>query len=260
MPVTDILARTLFAWQRNLVFARRPLSLIKGISTQLDDVERWWLQTEEGPVEAWFLHARAEASRPGGAVIFSHGNAEVIDQWPDLLRCYLEWGVSVLLPEYRGYGRSAGKPSQATAVSDALAFWDRLAAQPGIDPDRIVLQGRSLGGGVACAVAAERPPAALILQSTFTSIWDVAKRWGAPRALILDHFDSLKLVSTLDRPMLIVHGTQDRLIPVKHAHALHAAAPRSKLLLYEADHNDCPPDWSDYTRQVKTFLQEADIL
>lgn len=95
MSVTDYLAGTLFAWQRNLVFARRPLSLIRGISTQLEDIERWWLQTDEGPVETWFLRAKAAVAKQGAAVIFSHGNAEVIDQWPGLLRCYLEWGVSV---------------------------------------------------------------------------------------------------------------------------------------------------------------------
>lgn len=88
----------------------------------------------------------------------------------------------------------------------------------------------------------------------------MAKRYGAPRALILDRFECLKLVSTLDRPLLIVHGTQDRLIPVTHAHALNAAARRSKLLLYEAGHIDCPLDWSEYTDKVKAFLQDSCIV
>lgn len=260
MGLAGLVAKTLFGWQRSLVFPRHLARHRATAVAHGAEIERWWVSTDQGDVEAWFMAAPERHTKPGGAVIFAHGNAEVIDQWPHLLGCYLDWGMSVLLPEYRGYGRSAGTPSQDNIVGDVVQFWDKLVRRPHVDPSRIVLHGRSLGGGVACAVASKRTPAALVLQSTFTSISTVARRYGAPKALILDPFDNLDYVASSDRPMLIIHGTADRLIPVSHAHALHAAAARSKLLLYEADHNDCPPNWADYVIELEEFLRETRIL
>ncbi|HSA24403.1 MAG TPA: hypothetical protein P5076_23280, partial [Myxococcota bacterium] len=96
-----------------------------------------------GEVEAWFLPGRgASADRPGPLVVFTHGNAELIDDWPRMLAPYRELGVSVLLPEYRGYGRSAGHPSQALLVEDALYFLEAALARPDVDRDRVVYHGR----------------------------------------------------------------------------------------------------------------------
>ena len=82
-----------------------------------------------------------------------------------------------------------------------------------------------------------------------------------PRFLVSDPFDNLATVSRLDRPLLIVHGARDGLIPHAHAERLHAAAPRSRLVTYpNADHNDCPPDWEVFWRQVREFLGEAGLL
>ena len=227
----------------------------------LRGLERLWHESDEGRVEAWFLPGDGvSAQSPGPVVVFAHGNAELIEQWPEVLEPYRRMGVSLLLPEYRGYGRSAGTPSERAIRDDLLAFFQRLVDRPDVDAGRIVLHGRSLGGGAVCALAAEHTPAALILQSTFTSVPDVARRWLVPRLLLPDRFESLPIVRRLDCPVLVVHGRRDRVVPFSHGQVLAQASPRARLVSYDADHNDCPPDWDSFWAEVAAFLREARIL
>lgn len=223
----------------------------------VDNLHRMWLKTNQGDVESWLiLGDGVSAESPGPVVVFAHGNAELIEYWPEQLAPYLRMGVSVYLPEYRGYGRSAGTPSERAITDDFVRFHDLLVARPEVDGSRIAYHGRSLGGGAVCQLASHRPPAALILMSTFTSVCDIAKRYMVPRRLWLDPFDSLPVVQRLGVPTLIVHGHRDTLIPVEHARSLHRAAPGSRLVLYDADHNDCPPDWTPFWNEVRSFLAE----
>jgi fermentation-respiration switch protein FrsA (DUF1100 family) len=219
--------------------------------------ETWWLETDVGAVEARFLPGLgASAEHPGPLVVFSHGNGELIDYWVADLAPYLQAGFNVLLPEYRGYGRSAGRPSQKGIVHDSLAFLDRALARPEVDPARLVFHGRSLGGGVACALAAVRPPTALVLQSTFSSLALMAwQSMRVPRLLVLDPFDNAGVVSRLDVPLLVVHGRHDEVIPYAQGQALAAAAPKGRLLTLECGHNDLPMD-SVFWQEVLGFLDE----
>lgn len=216
----------------------------------------------DGAVEGWLLPGQGVSTKtPGPALIFAHGNGEVIDHWPEVLGQFRRMGISVLLPEYRSYGRTPGKPSQQAITEDFVRFYDLLAARPEVDRARIVFMGRSLGGGVVCALAAERPPAAMILMSTFTSVVKLARRYLVPRFLVRDPFDNLKIVSGLRCPLVIFHGRQDHLIPFTHAEKLHEAAPQSKLVAYDdADHNDCPSDWAHFWGEVQRFLTRAGII
>ena len=170
---------------------------------------------------------------------------------------YRKRGVSVLLPEYRGYGRSAGSASQAGITADFIRFHDLLAARKEVDASRIIFHGRSLGGAVVCALAERRKPAAIILQSTFTRFTDMTSKYFVPSFLVLDPFDSLSVISEFDGPVLVVHGRHDSLIPHSHGQALAAAAARGRLVSYDSDHNNCPPDWNDFWAQVDVFLDEA---
>jgi hypothetical protein len=223
--------------------------------------EALWCSTPAGPVEAWWLPGRGvSAARPGPWVVFLHGNGERIEDWPELLAPYRALGVSVLLPEYRGYGRSAGVPSEAGIVADVVAFVDVVAARPEVDASRMVLHGRSIGGGVACDVARVRRPAALVLSSTFTSIADMAAGMWIPRRLVPQSFDNVACLRELDVPVLVVHGERDRLIGVAHAHALASAAKHAELVLYCADHNDCPPTRSTFWSDVERLLVRAGVL
>lgn len=250
------------ALQRRIVFPRHLAGPALPPGPALAGVERLWITSDEGPVEAWLLLGAGRSARqPGPAVIFAHGNAELIEDWPQRLAPYRRQGISVLLPELRGYGRSAGSPSQAAIGADFRAFYDRLAARPDVDARRIVLHGRSLGGGVVCALAAQRPAAALILMSTFTSVRAIARTFGLPGFVVLDPFDNLSVVQRFGGPTLIVHGGRDQLIPAQHGQQLQRAARHGRLLLYpQADHNDCPPDWASFWPEVWSLLQRAAVL
>jgi len=142
-------------------------------------VQRIWLEKDQGPVEGWLLQGLGVAAeKPGPAVLIAHGNRELIDFYLDRARAYRRMGFTVLLAEYRGYGRSAGAPSRQRIAADFERFFDRLASLPFVDAKRIVFHGRSLGGAVLSELSRQRPPAALIVESTFTSIKAMAH--GAP--------------------------------------------------------------------------------
>lgn len=253
--------RAVLALQRLVLFPRFALRAEPDAGARVRGLERIWHDSPEGRVEAWFLPGDGvSAAAPGPVVVFAHGNGELIEHWPELLAPYRRMGVSVLLPEYRGYGRSAGAPSEAAIREDFLAFHARLVARPDVDPRRVVLHGRSLGGGAVCTLAERHAPAALILMSTFTSVADVARAWLVPRALITDRFESLPVVRRLDCPILVVHGRRDRVVPFAHGRTLAEASRRGRLVPFDADHNDCPPDWAPFWREIAAFLGEAGVL
>jgi hypothetical protein len=151
-------------------------------------------------------------------------------------------GLDVLLFDYRGYGRSTGRPSEPGTYRDARAARSVLLARPDVDPDRVLYLGESLGGAVALALALEHPPAGLVLMSTFTSVRDMARRHYpmVPPALVPDAYPSLRRVRELGAPLLVVHGERDEIVPLLHAEALFEAAPDPKQLhiLDGVGHND----------------------
>ena len=226
------------------------------------DVETLWLETPAAKVEAWFIPGDGvDAEHPGPAVIYAHGNGELIDLWQHDLRAYRDRGISVLLPEYRGYGRSTGSPTQAGITADLIPFHDRLAARPDVDADRIVFHGRSVGGGAVAALAGHRPPRAMILESTFTSVAPLARRFLVPWFLVRDRFDTLAALRQYEGPMLIIHGTQDEVVPVSHARELAQAAENSRLVIYEdMTHNSGPPSERAYWAEIEAFLRDAEVL
>jgi pimeloyl-ACP methyl ester carboxylesterase len=247
--------------QRLVVFPRYLVQRPPDDPPAVPGLERLWLEIDGGRVEAFFLPGKGvDADHPGPALIFAHGNGELIDYWPELLAPYREMGVSVLLPEYRGYGRSDGSPSEEAIASDFERFYHRLAERADVDSSRIVFHGRSLGGGVACALAARQRPAALILTSTFTSIRAMAKRYLVPGSLIRDPFDNVNVISSLDRPILIGHGDADRTVPISHARTLYAAAPDAQLLVEPGSGHDYPREPEVFFNEVESFLHGAGVL
>lgn len=212
-----------------------------------------WLGPEAN-VEAWFMRPYSiEHAFP--VVIFTHGNGELIDYWTGPFTQALSSGVGVMLVEYPGYGRSGGKPSQVSITQAVVAAYDFVIAQAGVDREAIVAHGRSLGGGAACALAAERPLSALVLESSFTSVRDMASRFGFPGALVVDPFDNLEVVASLEIPVLVLHGERDKLIPVSHGEAL-AAAAETELVRRDCGHDDCPFSWPI----VESFLADHGLL
>ena len=248
----------LHAFARSMIFPRHMVAVPRG-EPNVPGLDRQWIESPQGPVELWILPGRdVDADRPGPAVVFAHGNGELIDFWPEILEPYRALGVTVVLPEYRGYGRSAGDPSEAAIRDDLRAVVERLRTDPRIDAERLVYHGRSLGGGAIGTVLATHPPRALVLESTFTSVPDVAT-W-APRFLVPDHFATLEALADFPGPTLVVHGTRDEVVPVAHARRLAAARSSIELVLYEAGHNDLPPPGSDYWHRLEDFLRRAGVL
>jgi pimeloyl-ACP methyl ester carboxylesterase len=251
----------LSGFQRRLFFPGQFQEASPEAGEDIPGLERWWHDGGQGPVEAWFLPGQqVSAHRPGPAVIFAHGNAELIDDWPGQLEHYGRLGVSVLLPEYRGYGRSAGAPSQKNITKDFIAFYDRLVARPDVDGQRIIYHGRSLGGGVLCALALSRPPAALILMSTFTSLVDVVRdNVPLPSWLISDPFDNMATLRSYQGPALIIHGRHDELIAPAQAER-NAATLGTQVIWHDAGHNDWLEHWPSAQREIESFLRHEGVL
>ncbi len=250
----------LFLAQRQVLFPRGMIPAPPPVDLAALGIERIWLETGFGKVEAWYVPPAAGGPAPCPAVIFAHGNGELIDFWPPELKRFSQMGMGLLLVEYPGYGRSAGSPSQEAIAETFTRAYDRLAARADVDPGRIVFFGRSLGGGAVCDLVRTRPAAALILMSCFKSVRAFAPRYLAPPFLIRDPFDNLEAVKGFNGPVLVVHGRFDEIIPFGHGQALHAAAPNGKLIVYEAGHNDCPPEWPVFWRDLEEFLRGHRIL
>lgn len=253
---------TLFVLQDALIF---PRDLVPpGLAQPPAEVEVLWHVADDGSrVPAWL--ASPEDGWPGQplpALVFWHGNGEVIDYLlgDPLVAWARRHGLAVLLVEYRGYGQAGGTPSESALVADGLAFVRQLEARPEIDAARLVFAGRSLGGGIACGVAAQRRPAALILLSTFTSLRAVARHYLAPGWLVRHPFASDRIVPELAAagvPILITHGSLDRVVPASHGRQLHALAPGSTYLEQPADHNDFPVDRAEFERTLEQFAPSA---
>jgi pimeloyl-ACP methyl ester carboxylesterase len=254
VPVIAVVAWVGAAWalQRSVLFPAPPASSVSPAAAR-PEVETVHLGPDS--VESWFLRARG-VTGPAPVIIFTHGNGELIDHWIDVFAALAREGVSVLLVEYPGYGRSGGAPSEKSITRAMLAAWDTLAARPDVDSDRIIAWGRSVGGGAACALAAHRELSSLVLESSFTGIRPLVRRFGIVGPLVRDPFDNLQVVSSFDRPLLVIHGERDRIIPVEHGIALDRAARDSELVLLPCGHNDCP--WQG--PRVLEFLRRRGLL
>jgi fermentation-respiration switch protein FrsA (DUF1100 family) len=180
-------------------------------------------------------HVRAPS--PRALVVVCHGNAGNIAHRVAIAELFARAGLDTLLFDYRGFGRSEGRPSEEGLYRDgeAARLWAEGQGLP------VVLYGESLGGAVAIELAVRRPPALLVAQSTFTSLPDMADRilpFG--RLLVRQRFASLEKIRRLHAPLLVVHGDRDELIPYRMGKALFEAAPgpRELLAVAGAHHND----------------------
>jgi pimeloyl-ACP methyl ester carboxylesterase len=257
--------------QRSVIFpgqyrpAPPPIRLSEGM-------EQVWIEHDGAKVEVLLLAplppkepAAGEVAKPTlakhPAIIYTHGNGELIDDWLTELRPYREVGCYVVLVEFPGYGRSTGKPSEAAIAEVVTRVYDLIAARPDINSTKIVAHGRSMGGGAACLLAARRPVAALILESTFTSIRSMASRMGLPGMLCSDPHDNLQVVTEWKKPLLILHGTRDRVVPYWHGEALAKANPAATFITWQnVDHNDYPAPISRSWPEVRVFLEKAGVL
>lgn len=224
------------AVQRQLLFVptkteRLPARDVSTPDRVVEDIEL--VAANELKLHGWHFHARKSADSPSRVVLYFPGNAgcrrDRIQDVADLT----ELGCDVLLMDYRGYGDNQGQSSETLFAVDARRLWMYAIHDLGHSPDQIVLFGESLGGAVAIRLAAEMsfagtPPAALIVNSTFSSMGDTVA-WHYPaypfRYFLLDPFPSHRRIPAVTCPFLQFHGTADETVPFAHAEKLFAAAP-----------------------------------
>jgi fermentation-respiration switch protein FrsA (DUF1100 family) len=215
-----------------------------------------WFQAADGTrLHGWYVpcpNARA-------AVLFCHGNAGNITHRAGILEMLRrEVGASVLIFDYRGYGRSEGKPDEAGVLADARGARNWLANREKIAPRDVVLMGESIGGAVAVDLAARDGARALVLENTFDALPEVAAYhfpWLPVRWAMRTRLDSAAKIGRYNGPLLQSHGDADTIVPLKFGRRLFAAAnePKQFLLVPGHDHNDPMP--VDYYNALRTFLE-----
>jgi pimeloyl-ACP methyl ester carboxylesterase len=254
-----VTAALLYANQRLLIFPGRMVQV--GERPRVAGMEVIPLATPDGATEAWLLPPLGgDDGAPHPVLIYAHGNGEVIDWWTEGLDALRRWGLAVLLVEYPGYGRSRAEPSEAGIRAAMLAAYDALAQRADIDRHRIVAYGQSLGGGAVGTLVGQRPLAALILHSTFTSLRAMANAFYMPAFLLHDVFATDQALRTFDGPTLVLHGRRDELIPVAQGAALAALAPHATLHLYDCGHGCWMQKDLPMERDIHTFLVANGIV
>jgi uncharacterized protein len=212
----------------------------------LADAQEVAFETSDGlELHGWFVSANGGSapSHSAPAVLVFNGNAGNRAYRAPLAAALRRHGFHVLLADYRGYGGNPGRPSQTGLSADSRAARAFLLTRSDVDPARLIYFGESLGAAVALELAAQHPPAALILRSPFTSMVEVGQHhypFLPVRLLLRDSFDSLRLIGELRAPLLVIAGDRDAIVPFDQSRRLYnaAAEPKEFIAIRGADHND----------------------
>ena len=196
-------------------------------------------ETNDGlRLSGWFVPK--DDSR--GVLLFCHGNAGNISHRLDSIQIFHQLGLDVFLFDYRGYGQSEGKPTEQGTYKDAEAAWWYLIEERQVKPNEVIIFGRSLGGAVASWLAQSRTPGGLILESTFTSLPDIAAKlypYLPVKLLLRFKYATAKYLSTVDCPVLIIHSRDDEMMPYSQGQRLFAVANEPKSFLeISGTHNE----------------------
>ncbi len=246
--------------ERQLVYPAPALDRSNWNPTSSDHEEVWFSAADqpEAKVHGWYF----DQPDADYVMLYCHGNGEqVADNYGLMRKLRRELNAAVLVFDYRGYGKSVGIPNEAGVIEDGLAAQHWLANRTGRSLDQIVIIGRSLGGGVATALAERQGAAALILQSTFTRMTDAAAHhypWLPVKWVMRNRFNSIDRITEIRCPLLISHGTNDEVIPYGHSLSLYEASgsPNKRHLeITGIGHNDPQPE--GYYVELRNFLAES---
>jgi hypothetical protein len=220
------------------------------------EFEDAWFKSADGVrLHGWYCPHPS----PRAFVLFAHGNAGNLSHRAPVLRLLRNaLRASVMIFDYRGYGRSEGRPNETGVCRDAIAARDWLARREGTSAEKIVLMGRSIGGAVIVDLAAREGARALVLESTFTTLPDVAAvhyPWAPVRRLLRTRFNSLEKIPRFAGPLLQSHGDADEVVPYELGRRLFEAAvgPKQFVTIPGGDHNG-PPD-ARYLAALDSFLE-----
>ncbi len=222
------------------------------------EFEDVWFRSLDGTcLHGWYV----PHPEPRAVVLYLHGNSGNVTHRADVLRTlHDEVGVSVFIFDYRGYGRSAGKPSEEGILADARSARAWLARREGIAQEEIVLLGHALGSGVAVDLAARDGAKALVLESAFTSVPDVAESYfpRLPVKLVArTELDSLHKIRRYRGPLLMSHGDADTIVPYRLGRRLYAAANGPKEFIALPGHGHMDPMGPEYYGKLAAFLDGA---
>jgi len=218
-----------------------------------------WLQTADGVRINAFYRSNPASKQ---VLLWFHGNAENIGYGLGQMRALARIGVNILAVDYRGYGRSEGRPDEVGVYRDADAAYDYLVKERHFRPDDVVIYGHSLGGAVAINLAARRPCGGLIVQSSFTNAQAMTREiFALPLVgyLVKSRFNSQRKIRNVHAPILIVHGTRDDVVPIDMGEQLFDAAPEPKRFyrMEGAGHNDLVEAGGDgFVACLKQFFTE----
>lgn len=226
-----------FIFQSHLVFfpQRRIHSTPHEIGLAYDAID--FVARDGVRLSGWFITAK----KPGAVVLFCHGNAGNISDRLQLIKLLHKLDLSTFIFDYRGYGQSEGSPSEQGTYLDAEAAWDYLTLERGVPQESIIVFGMSLGGAVAAQLAQDHKPAALIIESAFTSLPDMAAEhypFLPARLLTRFRYPTLDYLRQVACPVLIVHSNEDEIVPYSQGCRLYEAANDPKdFLEIRGDHN-----------------------
>ncbi len=197
------------------------------------------LHTEDGvELSSWFI----AVENPRATVIICHGNAGNVSNRMNLIRMFHSLSLNVLIFDYRGFGASSGKPSEVGTYRDAEAAWRYVVDDRNVKPEDIVVYGESLGGAIAARLAMQHKPGGLVLQSTFTSMPELAcrlYRFFPVRLLCRFSYNTAEYLSGVDCPTLVIHSRNDEIVPYSQGWDLYVLAREPKEFLeIEGGHND----------------------
>lgn len=227
-------------------------------SLQFEDVK--FAATDGVQLHGWFC----PVDGPRAVVLMSHGNAGNLTHRADEILLWQRYlNVSVFIYDYRGYGRSAGRPNERGVYADADGAYRWLTEVKLIPSQDIVLRGESIGAAVSLELALHVPHRALIMESAFTSAVEMGARtmpWIPVRRLMRNRFESIEKISRYHGPLLVTHGTEDSIVPFEMGEALFQGAnePKRFYAVRGADHNDVPfVGGSSYFLAIDDFLKST---
>ena len=207
-------------------------------------------------LHGWFVPGHSDR-----VLLFFHGNAGNISHRLESIRQFLQLGLSVFIIDYRGYGQSEGRTTEQGIYRDAEAAWRHLTETNGTPDGHIIVFGRSMGASAAAYVAARHRPLALIVESSFTSVPDIAREyypWLPVRWLSRLRHSAEDFVRQSNAPVLVIHSRDDEIVPFHHGEAIFAAANEPRTFIeIRGGHNDAfLRDEQNYLAGLRSFLDQ----